>query len=1040
MLYEKSKRAFRMEDFESPGSEYRAAPFWAWNGELEPEELCRQIDVFRKMGFGGFHMHARAGLVTPYLSDTFMRCAEVCCEKARQEDMLAWLYDEDRYPSGPAGGLVTANPAFTRRFLRMTPCAEEDPEAAQARRGYPRMRDSRLLAVYDIVLNEDGCLQSGKRIDSAGEAEGRAWYAFFECFPASEGPRQSYVDALNPRAIEAFAHITHDRYREAAGEYFGKTVPAIFTDEPQYPQRTRLSFARELGDVILPWTDDLAETYEKVYGENLLDVLPELIWNQPAGKLSRARWRYHDHLTERFVSAFCDTLGNWCRDNGIMLTGHVMGEGTLAEQTRAVGEAMRCYRAFDIPGIDVLGGHRLEFSTAKQAQSAARQQGAEGMLSELYGVSGWDFDFRGFKLQGDWQAAMGVTVRVPHHSWYTMYGMAKRDYPGSISDHAPWWTQYRLIEDHFARIGVAMTRGRPLVRVGVIHPIESCWIQFGPNDQSGAALEELEKGFQTLVGTLVSGLMDFDFISESRLPELCAEGGNPLIVGEMAYDTIIVPAVYTLRSSTVARLNGFVKEGGRLIFLGGCPEYVDGEPGDQAEALYRRSLKCPGAGAALLEALEDAREVDARLPNGGRAGHLAHQTRQDGDEKWLFIATTRGQLSPDADIPNQGIKFNVGRRYDPEVLRFEIRGEYALTAYDTLTGDTKAVPAQYRGGKTIFSRRWHMHDSLLLRLAPGKNEGPDEIAPVREGSRRILGEAPVTLDEPNVLLLDMAAFSLDGGPFEAEEEILRLENICRARVGLMPHKWGFPQPYQLPEEEPKHRVTLRFTIESDVEVPAPHLALEDAETTQIVLNGRPVSAGPEGWYVDRSIRTVPLPKLTRGKNTLEITRLLGQRTTIEACYLLGDFGVIVRGAEKKIIAPVRSLAFGSWTNQGLPFYGGNVTYHLAVQTGRGAILRCPHYLGACLRVAVDGEDRGPIVFSPYELDLSDLPPGEHRIDVTVFGTRQNTFGPLHHLSSIPFSQGPDSWRSTGDLWRCEYALSDKGLMSSPRVYPPEFEA
>ena len=121
-------------------------------------------------------------------------------------------------------------------------------------------------------------------------------------------------------------------------------------------------------------------------------------------------------------------------------------------------------------------------------------------------------------------------------------------------------------------------------------------------------------------------------------------------------------------------------------------------------------------------------------------------------------------------------------------------------------------------------------------------------------------------------------------------------------------------------------------------------------------------------------------------------------------------------------------------------YGGNVTYHLAVQTGRGAILRCPHYRGACLRVAVDGEHRGPIVFSPYEIDLSDLPPGEHRIDVTVFGTRQNTFGPLHHLSSIPFSQGPDSWRSTGDLWRYEYALSDKGLMSSPRVYPPEFEA
>ena len=1023
-----------MEEFEAPSREYRATPFWGWNGDLQPEELCRQIEVFQKMGFGGFHMHARAGLVTPYLSDAFMRCVKACCEKARQADMLAWLYDEDRYPSGAAGGIVTADPAFTRRFLRMTPYANGDPRANEARQGYPRMQDNRLLAIYDIILNENGCLSGSRRIASAGEAIGQAWYAYFECFPASEGPRQSYVDTLNPKAIEAFAHVTHDRYRETVGQYFGDVVPAMFTDEPQYPAHTRLNFAQDLSDVILPWTDDLAETYRQAYGEDLLDVLPELIWNLPAGRLSRARWRYHDHLTERFVRAFCDTLGRWCRENGLIFTGHVMGEGTLMEQTRAVGEAMRCYRAFDIPGIDVLGGHKLEFSTAKQAQSAVRQQGAEGMLSELYGVSGWDFDFRGFKLQGDWQAAMGVTVRVPHHSWYTMHGLAKHDYPGSIHEHAPWWTQYHLIEDHFARINTAMTRGRPQVRVGVIHPIESCWIQFGPNDQSGAALEELEKDFQALVNTLVSGLIDFDFISESRLPDLCARGGNPLAVGQMTYDTIIVPTVYTMRAGTVARLNEFARDGGRLIFLGDCPEYVDGEFSDRVKPLFQRALKCPGAGAALIEALDDMRELDARLPDGGRAGHLTYQMRQDGDDKWLFIATTRSQPSPDVDIPNQNIKFNVGRHYDPEVLRFEIKGEYALTAYDTLTGKAMDVPAQYRNGKTALSRRWHMHDSLLLRLTPGRNEGPSVIAPVRVDSWRPFGEVPVTLDEPNVFLLDMAEFSLDGGPFEEAEEMLRLENICRARIGVMQHRWGFPQPYQLPQEKPGHRVTLRFTIESDLEVSAPKLALEDASVAQIVLNGRAVANESDGWYVDRSIRTVALPGLVKGRNTLEITYPLGLRTAIEPCYLLGDFGVSVRGTEKRITSPVRRLAFGSWTNQGLAFYGGNVTYHLTVQMKRGGILRCPHYRGACLRVMVDGADRGPLAFSPYEMDLSDLASGEHQIDIAVYGTRQNTFGPLHHLGSIPFSQGPDSYRSTGDLWCYEYCLSDKGLMSAPRFY------
>jgi hypothetical protein len=158
-----------------------------------------------------------------------------------------------------------------------------------------------------------------------------------------------------------------------------------------------------------------------------------------------------------------------------------------------------------------------------------------------------------------------------------------------------------------------------------------------------------------------------------------------------------------------------------VIFLGGCPRYVDAVRSDAAMPLYDAALHCTGAGAALVDLLRDVRELDVRLPGGGRAGHLTYQLRLDGENKWLFIATTRCQPSPDADIPNQRIKFNVGQRYDPEVLRFEIQGEYARPLYDTLTGQIHPRPAQYRDGNRFFPA-WYMHDSLLLRLSP-QNEG-----------------------------------------------------------------------------------------------------------------------------------------------------------------------------------------------------------------------------------------------------------------------------------------------------------------------------
>ena len=122
--------------------------------------------------------------------------------------------------------------------------------------------------------------------------------------------------------------------------------------------------------------------------------------------------------------------------HGIALTGHMMEEPTLASQTAALGETMRSYRSFDLPGIDMLCDFR-ELTTAKQAESAVHQFGYEGMLSELYGVTNWDFDFRGHKLAGDWQAALGVTIRVHHLSWTSMAGEAKRDYPASLSSQPP---------------------------------------------------------------------------------------------------------------------------------------------------------------------------------------------------------------------------------------------------------------------------------------------------------------------------------------------------------------------------------------------------------------------------------------------------------------------------------------------------------------------------------------------------------------------------------------------------------------------------
>ena len=108
MLYpKKDEKELDMALFRNPPKEYRAAPFWSWNSKLVPEILEKEIEAMAKMGFGGYYMHPRVGLATPYLSDEFMDMVRVCLEKGKQCGLNTYLYDEDMWPSGPAGGLVT---------------------------------------------------------------------------------------------------------------------------------------------------------------------------------------------------------------------------------------------------------------------------------------------------------------------------------------------------------------------------------------------------------------------------------------------------------------------------------------------------------------------------------------------------------------------------------------------------------------------------------------------------------------------------------------------------------------------------------------------------------------------------------------------------------------------------------------------------------------------------------------------------------------------------------------------------------------------
>ncbi|MBQ7901394.1 MAG: hypothetical protein IJ365_05460, partial [Clostridia bacterium] len=831
-------------------------------------------------------------------------------------------------------------------------------------------------------------------------------------------------DTMNKEAIDKFIDVTHRVYKRELGDEFGKTIPAIFTDEPQLQRVTALSngFSRE--DSVVPWTMDFDKSYAEQYGEDITEHLPELYFAMHGDGGAKTRYNYYRHVSERFNAAYMDNIGNWCADNGIMLTGHVLGEDWLFEMCLTNADVMRTYKNMQFPGIDMLCDDTC-YTTAVQCRSVVRQYGREGMLSEEYGVTGWDFDFRGHKFQGDWQACLGVTLRVPHLAWQTMKGEGKRDYPASIFYQSPWYKEYKYIEDHFARVATAMTRGSAVVKTAVIHPVETYWMYTASKAETKYKCRELETHFGELAKWLLTGWVDYDYIAESLLEDLCTDGGNPLCVGKCSYDTIIVADCETLRPHTIKLLNQFKQNGGKLIFMGNTPRMSLGVQDDAAKTLTEGALCIPHSKARLYELLDSSRDVVIKDESGSITDSLLYTMRQDGEDRWLFVAHSE--------------KPQLAHTVNPQKINIAVAGMYKPVLYDTLSGDIWDMPYAVRNGKTLFDYTMHESDTLLVKMeaidAPGSLDGAADK--VYAGEIKLPSCVDYTLPEPNVLVLDMAQHSVDGEKFGETEEILRIDEIIRKKLGLDLRRHKVVQPYIVKDVPENHTLKLRFTIHSDIDCSNCSLAMENPHKAQITLNGATADNTADGWYVDKYIQTVALPPIVKGENVLEITMPFGLRTDLENCFILGDFGTAYKGRCAYITQREQKLYFGSVVHQGLAFYGGNVEYDtiFTLDEDCDVEFEISYYRGALVKVFVDGTDRGNIAFSPFKLRVGGLAAGEHKVKFVLYGNRYNTFSALHTLLADKKRVyiGPDYWRSSGDGWAYEYQTRPMGILKTPVV-------
>lgn len=476
------------ETFVDPPKSFTLIPFWFLNDDLSEPELKRQIDDFAAHGVYGFIPHARIGLpdAIGFMSEEWLRVTKVCVAYAAEKGMYVILYDEGMYPSGScAGQVVAANPRFATRCLERRPKGD-------------------IQEAWEIVAEDAHWVYvnrpSGGRIRGIhyGEDDGEAGA------PLS-------ADLLNSESNACFFRLVLDGHYAALKEYFGKTVIAVFTDEPSLLGR---------GSVrgVQPWTWGFAQYLESTLG---YDFRPHFgaLWDDAAPGAARYRADFTRAVNLRLEQAYYAPYSAWCEQHGIALAGHPAEPGDIGT-----------LKYFHIPGQDIVWRYIEPYrdnaiegpqsTMAKCSASAQRHYGRTRNMNECFGAYGWNFTYDEMRYITNWLLIRGVNMLCPHAFYYSLRDKRRDERPPDVGPGSAWWPDYKTYADYCRRLCWLLSQGTPVCHFAILGlPTALPW-------RAARALFEAQR--------------DFNYLDTDTLANACTISSEGVTIRGMSYQAVII--------------------------------------------------------------------------------------------------------------------------------------------------------------------------------------------------------------------------------------------------------------------------------------------------------------------------------------------------------------------------------------------------------------------------------------------------------------------------------------------------------------------
>ncbi|MDO8586830.1 MAG: glycosyl hydrolase [Armatimonadota bacterium] len=998
-------------EFVNPSSDYRLAPFWFLNHDLEDDELRWQINEMHEKGVDGFILHARHGLITPYMSDEWMDRIETCIEEADKLRMKAYLYDEDNWPSGPVGGqLIEQFPEY-----RMTGCALSmefdvsggepleasiEPEDGLIAVVAAPTQDGQLVGLPTSAVAVTSRVSNGKLAWDVPEGEWKVM-VFTRRILRGNTFVGGYLDTLNMDAVAKFIEMTHEKYTSRFADYFGGTVPGIFTDEPAMNYHDHQ---------VLPWTPSLPSEFAARHGYDLTSALPA-VFRDAGPQSAQIRCDVHDTTTHLYEQAFFKQIYDYCDSVRLKSIGHVMNEAELYEMSRRQGDFFRGARYMHYGGVDFLTSltwpdlrdvHSLNNLVGpKLASSAAHIYGKPRVMSEAFGVAGgWGVDLRLLKRLTDWQVALGVNLFEPHAFYYSIQGHRKWECPPGEFYQSPFWPYYKSFADYAARLCNIFAGADHIADVAVVLPVRALWAARGPGFNNDT--RRVVDVFIRLTAALLRAGYDFEIIPEEELIENMDSLDLEHFVSGESYKALIFPAPDVMLDETVSFLNECVEDSVPVIFANNAPEQIVVRCSKDWNCGADAAGSLPPMAATSVDALAEAGPLALDSPRNGEEDALVLLLEgvEGADLEKLTKAVSKllnDALSADVIVRPRGeaqpyVGDIIHAHYGKGEIDFYLFVNTSETeSYSTrIELDTFGIPSLW-SPLTGRIERFEDYESIGDRLAVNLDFAPTQsylVGVTAEDISESAAPARPRAPRETATLSDEWTFrALSGNALPISEWKCSFE----AEPGVFVPSAGARYAAEFRcEAKPSRLIMLvdGLVIENiwRRSTPLP---------VRISLNQRDITAFERGSYLDHLILEADVSEAVKdGKNVIEIhcpTALSGTGALRNPVILMGDFGIREDGGWV-IGATPQSIRTGSWAEQGFPFYSGIGEYGQTVELPpdfRKATLRMDKPADMA-EIVVNGVPVTALLWEPWEADITRfVKPGRNEITVRVANSLEN---------------------------------------------------